>query len=164
MKPVVTLLLLFVAASATAQGTVSEELFNAQIAHENAITRQAEPLNERYEQDLQKLLRKAMSASDLEGAQKVKDQIAALPHNVGKEIVGTWELRSEIGYSTLVTFKNDGTGSRSDTGAKIYWFVRGGSLFIGLPQAVTDRFELPSNDGKFHGVNLHRHQITLTKK
>lgn len=164
MKATFALFIILLASSVSAQEKASEALAEAQIQHERAIDEEIDSLNKRFERDLENLLRKAVSDSDLEGAQLIKAQIAALPHNASIDLLGAWNLKSEIGYSASFHFRSDGTGTRSDSESKFHWFIRSGVIYIGLPQKASDRFFLPARDGKLSGVNLHGHKVTLTKK
>ncbi len=145
------------------QEAISEKLLEARLRREKEISEEIKSTDRKYEQELQKILKDAIQRTDLVGAQMVKDQVSSLYHNAVEDLVGTWTIRADSGYTAEVTLKRDGTITRPDANNVFYWFIRGTTLFLGLPDAQSDQFTLPVREGKMNGVNSVRNSLTLTK-
>jgi hypothetical protein len=129
---------------------------------DKAMATAAEPINRQYEQSLEQLLRRATQANELETATKIKAILESLPQVVAKKLVGTWTIRASTGYSTDISFRADGTGTRTNNG-KRRWRIEGSTLFLGLDRGC-DKFDLPIKDGKMTGVNGIGNTLSITKK
>ena len=163
MKFHVTLFMLC-AVTAVADEKALNAIYKKQIDRERAISDQIDASNKFYERDLEQMLRAATQAADIASAQALKDQIDSLQHNAVDDLAGTWVVRADSGYTAEVVLNRDGSGTRSDSEKKFYWFIRGKVLFLGLPDGICDQFTLPVREGRASGVNSVRNALVLSKK
>lgn len=163
MKSLIRTTLLTLAAltaiRATAQTDVARELNRLEDDREKAIAAAVEPINRRYHQSLETLLRRATQSGDLDTANKIKKTMETLPQDASKQLVGEWALRASTGYAADVTFRSDGTGTHSK-GGRFQWRIEGTTLHAG----ESDVYYLPIKDGKLKGMNKIGNQLTLSKK
>lgn len=157
--PVACLFIGFAAAPLQAQTDAAREFEQVQQQRDKAIAAAIEPINRRYQQSLEQLLRRATQSNDLDTAVKIKAALASLPQEAAKQLAGDWALRASTGYGADVTFRTDGTGTHSGYG-KFQWRIEGNTLYLG----AADRFQLPVKDGKLKGANNIGNELTLTKK
>lgn len=154
---------ILLATSLLAETDTARELKQLQGERDKAIAAASEPINRRYQQALEQLLRRATQGNDLESAVKIKAAFASLPQDVAKQLVGAWKLQASTGYGADVTFRGDGSGTHSGYG-KFQWHIGGTTLYLGQPESAPDKFDLPIKDGKLNGVNSIGNPLTLTKK
>lgn len=146
-----------------AQTDAARELARLQEQRGEALAAAAEPINRRYQQGLEQLLRRATQANDLETAMKIKAAIASLPQEVIKQLTGAWTLQASTGYGAEVSFRSDGSGTHSGYG-KFRWHIEGSTLYLGPSDTAADRFQLPIKEGRLKGFNSIGNELTLTKK
>lgn len=121
-----------------------------------------EPINRRYQQSLEQLLRRALQDKDMKAAAAIQAAIDMLPQEVAKQIPGEWRMVASTGWTGDMTLRANGTGSHAN-GSKIQWRVEHGILYLG-PGPKADRLYLPIVDGKLTGMNSLGNGLTLTKK
>lgn len=150
--------------SASLAGTsVEEELKQLQQQREKAVAAAVDPIDRKYQEALEQMLRRALQAKDVEGAIKIQGLLSSLPGEVAKQLAGTWTLLASTGYRAELTFREDGSVSYSGA-SKIPWRVSDGVLLVGSKKGEEDRFILPIKDGALKGNNIHGNALTLTKK
>ncbi len=142
---------------------VDQELTLLKQQREKAVATAIEPIERRYQESLEQMLRRALQAKDLEGSVKVQEAISTLPKEAAKQLVGPWTLRASTGYTAEVTFRGDGTGAHSSA-EKFQWRIVGAMLFVGLDDSKADKFYLPIKNGQMKGINVWGNELTITKK
>lgn len=170
MKPLILsvplrlfLVLLFSASPILAGTSVEEELKQLQQQREKAVAAAMEPIERKYQEALEQMLRRALQSQDMESATKVQGLLASLPKVAARQLAGTWTMVASTGFKAEITFKEDGSASYSGVG-KIPWRISDGVLLLGSKKMEEDRFLLPVKDGVLRGNNIHGNTLTLTKK
>lgn len=143
--------------------SVEEELKQLQQQREKAVAAAVDPVDRKYQEALEQMLRRALQAKDVEGAVKIQNLLSSLPGVVAKQLAGTWILTASTGYRAELTFREDGSVSYSGAD-KIPWRVSDGVLLVGSRKGEEDRFLLPVKEGSLKGNNIHGNALTLTKK
>ena len=82
-----------------------------------------------------------------------------------RELVGTWTLRVNNGYTTDLEFDPDGTVKYGINGSVVNYRIdiEAGLVYLG-PGKDTDRIKLPLNGGRADGFNSGGSDTTYTKK
>ncbi len=142
---------------------LEQELKALQQQREKAEAAAIDPIERRYQESLEQMLRRALQAKDLEGSVKIQEAISILPKEAAKQLAGTWTLLASTGYTATLTFRADGTGSHA-SGEKFPWRISGAMVFIGLDDSKADKFYLPIRNGQMKGINVWGNELTITKK
>jgi|APTNR8051073442_1049403.scaffolds.fasta_scaffold19396_3 hypothetical protein len=150
--------------TAALAGTVEEELKQLHQQRQNAVAAAVEPIDRKYEEALEQMLKRALQSRDVEGAVKVQALLSSQPKEVAKQLAGTWTMVASTGYTAEITFRDDGTANYSGIGSKMPWRIDDGVLLLGSKKMEEDRFLLPVKDGVLKGNNIHGNTLTLTKK
>lgn len=143
--------------------SVEEELKQLQQQREKALAAATDPIDRKYQEALEQMLRRALQAKDVEGAVKIQGLLSSQPGVVAKQLAGVWTMVASTGYRAELTFREDGSVSYSGAD-KIPWRVSDGVLLVGSKKGEEDRFLLPVKDGVLRGNNIHGNALTLTKK
>lgn len=146
-----------------ADSPVEQELKVLQEQREKAVAAALDPIERRYQESLEQMLRRALQAKDLEASVKIQEAISLLPKEATKQLAGTWNLKASTGYASTLIFRSDGTGSHAG-GEKFPWRIVGAIVFIGLDDSKADKFYLPIKNGEMKGINVWGNELTLTKK
>jgi hypothetical protein len=142
---------------------VEQELKLLQQQREKAVASVIDPIERRYQESLEQMLRRALQAKDLEGSVKIQEAISLLPKEAAKQLAGTWTLLASTGYTATLTFRADGTGNHA-SGEKFTWRISGAMVFIGIDDSKADKFYLPIRNGQMKGINVWGNELTITKK
>jgi hypothetical protein len=148
---------------------ISRQFDELLLDRDRAIGTAVAPINARYVQELERLLRRAVEAKDMETAARIRPVIEALKlatsPRTGKEaLVGAWAFKNESdGHEGSVELRADQTYT---TGGKRIgrWSVEGKQIVITLDEGGhQDRYDLPLSGGKLKGKNRSGHTVTLTR-
>ena len=141
-----------------AQSDALRELKRLQDQREAALDAAAEPINRKFGEALEPLLRRAIQTSDLEAATKIK-----LAQHAVTLANGLWTLRTDGGYVGTRRFNHDGSWIGED-GGKGYWSIEGDKLVLKNSNGVLDTLSIPGTDNRARGKNDKGAGLTLSKQ
>ncbi len=85
------------------------ELTAAKADYAAQIEKVTAPIKAKQITRLEKLKTQLTKKGDLEGALAVQDEIDALANDDESLLLGKWEMKLDMGYTSIWTFKKDGT-------------------------------------------------------
>lgn len=144
----------------------TRELQQLQEGRDKAVSAALEPIHQKYLANLERLLKKATQAGDLDSANKVKAAIQNHRNNFTgnvavEQFYGKWICRSGPWSDTRELKANGWVSCKLDGLAK--WAAAGDELRIDFPNGTWVSFKLPVRDGKLQGVTSEGKTMTAEK-
>ena len=138
------------------------DLTQIKTARDQALKAAAEPIDRRYRESLEQLLKRTTQGGDLETAVKVKQELETLQSATQpiQPPIGKWLFR--VGTFTFErTLKDDGSMTG---GAPGKWYIKDNKLLLEYYTGYIEKFQFPPRAGKLTGKDPKGNTIIGEKR
>ena len=146
------------------QGSFQKDFDELKLQREKAVAAAIVPIDQKFRQALEQMLKRATQASDLQTATKIQEALTELDTaaNHPADMVGLWDQMRE-GKPYARRFMADGTGDGSGTPFK--WAVKGKKLILTYTtNNSVEEYSFPPKEGVMTGTTVWGTKCKLVRQ